>query len=711
MKQYLKFLILLIGTLLSAQKTVAVLDFEGIGISENEAKALSGRFGSEFMTLSKGVYTLVERNRMGQVLKEQGFQNTGVVSSENAVKMGEALGAEYIVTGSISKVGTLFSINARLLNVQSAEIIKSISHDHMGDIMDLMTKEIKESATKLLDLKEKEVAPSIAILPFENKGAEEDAFYAYGIVADLIADVTGAGLIRVAGLKDVEKIDYSNMSYDEMSKTLLVRYVAQGTLWKLGSMFQLSLEIFDTQTAKVIFTKRWQTQWEKLATIKDNLSSNILETLKIAVNQTQTNKITINPEAYEFYLKGKYKVAKVQSFDDFEIAKDLLKKATEIDENLIAAKRLIADIYWRQGGKENIKKAREIHKQALEQAKNIGDTKETAEGLVMVGYYHFDDKEYDKATELIEQSIKMFEKLDDQLGIAKGLNAMGNLSSAVKKHDAALDYYTRSLDIGQKIDDKMRIMSSFNNIALIHGDREDYTTAIDFLQKALSLSRELRNANAEALNLNNIGWNYQSSGDIESAIPYFKQHIALRQRLGQKDWAVNSKSFLGWSLLYMGNYNEAYETFEKTIKLRSKEQQQGKSWDWAGMSTIHFLKGEFEKANEFLDRIFDLRKEYQIEGDEGMLDLITLQYLIYIELGKDFDLQVIRNLLKDKKLEDIRMDSKFYLYQLLGDKSFLEHAYEDVQKTINKLEGEKKESYLNYTYVKLIVEEHTKVMN
>jgi len=94
-----------------------------------------------------------------------------------------------------------------------------------------------------------------------------------------------------------------------------------------------------------------------------------------------------------------------------------------------------------------------------------------------------------------------------------------------------------------------------------------------------------------------------------------------------------------------------------------------------------------------------------------MLDLITFQYLIYRELGEDFDLQVIRDLLKDKKLEDISMSSKFYLYQLLGDKSFLEHAYEDIQKTVNKLEGEKKESYLNYTYVKLIVEEHNKVMD
>jgi len=75
------------------------------------------------------------------------------------------------------------------------------------------------------------------------------------------------------------------------------------------------------------------------------------------------------------------------------------------------------------------------------------------------------------------------------------------------------------------------------------------------------------------------------------------------------------------------------------------------------------------------------------------------------------DFEGIGNLLKDKKLEDISMSSKFHLYQLLGDKSFLEHAYEDIQKTVNKLEGEKKESYLNYTYVKLIVEEHNKVMD
>ena len=42
--------------------------------------------------------------------------------------------------------------------------------------------------------------PSIAILPLDNKGAEEDEFYAYGLSTDLISDVASAGLIRVGNM-------------------------------------------------------------------------------------------------------------------------------------------------------------------------------------------------------------------------------------------------------------------------------------------------------------------------------------------------------------------------------------------------------------------------------------------------------------------------------------------------------------------------------
>ncbi|SVD79482.1 uncharacterized protein METZ01_LOCUS432336, partial [marine metagenome] len=65
---------------------------------------------------------------------------------------------------------------------------------------------------------DEEEVPSIAILPFENKGPTEDDFYAYGISSDLITDVTSAGLIRVASLKDIEKLEYQDMETGALAK-------------------------------------------------------------------------------------------------------------------------------------------------------------------------------------------------------------------------------------------------------------------------------------------------------------------------------------------------------------------------------------------------------------------------------------------------------------------------------------------------------------
>jgi len=86
--------------------------------------------------------------------------------------------------------------------------------------------------------------PSVAIIPFRNKGKEEDTFYAYGICADLISDCSSAGLIRVESLERIEKIEnYDKLDITELATKLLVRYIAQGTLWKMDDMFQLSIEL------------------------------------------------------------------------------------------------------------------------------------------------------------------------------------------------------------------------------------------------------------------------------------------------------------------------------------------------------------------------------------------------------------------------------------------------------------------------------------
>ena len=709
MKSIFKLFPFVLSATLSAQLSVAVLDFDGIGISKDEARALSSRFGTEFMGVSKGVYKAVERNQMSQILEEQGFQNTGIVSSDDAVKLGEALGADFIVTGSISKVGSLFSINARLLDVKTAEIVQSISYDHMGDIVDLMTKGIKESASKLMALDEKKETPSIAILPFENKGAPEDAFYAYGIVADLISDVTGAGLIRVAGLKDVEKIDHTNLSYDEMSKILLVRYVAQGTLWKLGSMFQLSLEIFDTQLSKIIYTRRWQTQWDQLTTIKDDLSSNILETLKIEVDRKEEKKITIDPEAYEFYLKGKYTWEKTRSASDTEVALGLLKKAVEIDDKLVAANRLIGSIYFQSGDEEKMKKAKEIHIKTLEKAKEIGNKEEIGEGLRMMGYYHSDEQEYEKAYELYNQAEKIAKELNNKKLLGMTYNAFGNSKWREGKHDEALDYFKRFLEIGTSLDEKWSMSAAMNNISLIHQGRDEYSKAIDMLNKALAISRELGSYRSQALNFQNIGWNYQSAGNLPEAIKNYKLALDIRRKLGEKNRVIGITNTIGWAQYWMGSFDEGYKTFKTNLDQRGKNAR-GAIWDLFGMGCIRFQQGNFAETDEIMMRVFEERKKHEIVW--GELEMTTIRFLAYKELGKDFDLQIIRDLIKDKedKSEDFSEHLYFRMYQLLGDKKYLIKSFEKIQEALNKVDEDLKEVYLGYPVEKLIIAEYNKVL-
>ena len=56
-----------------AREHIAVIDFEGINVSEPEARALTQNLISEIIVLEK--YTVVERSAMRRIMDEQKFQH------------------------------------------------------------------------------------------------------------------------------------------------------------------------------------------------------------------------------------------------------------------------------------------------------------------------------------------------------------------------------------------------------------------------------------------------------------------------------------------------------------------------------------------------------------------------------------------------------------------------------------------------------------
>jgi len=132
----------------SAQTTLAILDFEGRNISQGEALTLTDRFRNEIIKTNK--YTIVERTEMEEILKEQGFQQTGCTSNECVVEVGSLLGVQQMISGSIGKVGDIFTVSVRIIDIQTGKILKTTDYDIRGKISEMLTRGMKEVALKLV---------------------------------------------------------------------------------------------------------------------------------------------------------------------------------------------------------------------------------------------------------------------------------------------------------------------------------------------------------------------------------------------------------------------------------------------------------------------------------------------------------------------------------------------------------------------------------
>lgn len=73
--------------------------------------------------LKGGKLKPVERSELNKIMVEQEFSASGLVKEEDALKIGRLSGARYILLGSVSPVADQVRINARMLDVETAEII------------------------------------------------------------------------------------------------------------------------------------------------------------------------------------------------------------------------------------------------------------------------------------------------------------------------------------------------------------------------------------------------------------------------------------------------------------------------------------------------------------------------------------------------------------------------------------------------------------
>lgn len=86
--------------------------------------------------LKLGKFDVIERSRMNDILQEQGFQQSGCTNTECAIEAGQLIGVSKIVVGSVDKVGTIYTVDIRMVNVATGKIEKTATEDCQGCTID-----------------------------------------------------------------------------------------------------------------------------------------------------------------------------------------------------------------------------------------------------------------------------------------------------------------------------------------------------------------------------------------------------------------------------------------------------------------------------------------------------------------------------------------------------------------------------------------------
>jgi len=111
---------------LDGATSVAVIELKDRDAGAAVASILTDNLISELSGMN--YYELVERERMETILEEQGLQNSGLCDdSACLVKIGGLLGAQKMVTGSIGKLGDVYSLSIRMFDVETAKNDNSVT--------------------------------------------------------------------------------------------------------------------------------------------------------------------------------------------------------------------------------------------------------------------------------------------------------------------------------------------------------------------------------------------------------------------------------------------------------------------------------------------------------------------------------------------------------------------------------------------------------
>ena len=152
--------------------------------------------------------------------------------------------------------------------------------------------------------------PSIAVLPFENRGGElDEEYFADGLTDDLITDLSKLSGLLVVGRHSSFTFKGQAAPIDTVARALGVGYVVQGSVRRAAGRVRVNAQLSDSSTGRHIWAERYDRDLGDLFTAQDEIVAEIVAALSVRLTRSERTKLSRRSapefEAYDLYLKAR----------------------------------------------------------------------------------------------------------------------------------------------------------------------------------------------------------------------------------------------------------------------------------------------------------------------------------------------------------------------------------------------------------------------
>ena len=190
---------------------------------------------------------------------------------------------------------------------------------------------------------------SIAVLAFANMSSDPDQdFFADGIAEELLNLLARIEGLRVISRTSAFQFKGSNASIPEIAEQLDVRYVLEGSVRRYGDDIRITAQLIDARADTHVWSDTYDRKFKDVFSIQDDVAERVVEELKVEMSVGMPTAPRHHTAAYSLYLRARQLLNTGSS--EYDLMRDLLVRAFEIDPDFIDAKVELSGVYdmWGQ---------------------------------------------------------------------------------------------------------------------------------------------------------------------------------------------------------------------------------------------------------------------------------------------------------------------------------------------------------------------------